>query len=60
MNIAIDVLAILGPGSKNRGIGNYTISQLKSLFQLDKTNRYFLINFYEDINLKSILVMMVL
>lgn len=55
MNIAIDVLAILGPDSKNRGIGNYTISQLKSLFQIDKENRYFLLNFYEDTSLKKIL-----
>ena len=55
MNIAIDVLAILGPDSKNRGIGNYTTSQLKKLFELDKTNRYFLFNFIEDVNLKDIL-----
>ncbi|RKJ58743.1 hypothetical protein D7X33_29675, partial [Butyricicoccus sp. 1XD8-22] len=55
MNIAIDVLAILGSGSKNRGIGNYTTSQLKALFKQDKENRYFLLNFYEDVNLKEIL-----
>lgn len=55
MNIAIDVLAILGPDSKNRGIGNYCTSQLKKMFELDKENKYFLINFYEDISLKDIL-----
>ncbi|MGF9713267.1 glycosyltransferase [Paenibacillus naphthalenovorans] len=55
MNIAIDVLAILGPDSKNRGIGNYTTSQLKKLFEIDKTNRYFLVNFYEETSLKDIL-----
>lgn len=55
MNIAIDVLGILSPGSKNRGIGNYTISQLKSIFEKDKENRYFLLNFYEDSNLQDIL-----
>ncbi|WP_042165731.1 glycosyltransferase family 4 protein [Paenibacillus gorillae] len=55
MNIAIDVLAILGPDSKNRGIGNYTTSHLKKMFELDKENRYFLINFYEDTSLKDIL-----
>ncbi|WP_441908414.1 glycosyltransferase [Paenibacillus sp. MCAF9] len=55
MNIAIDVLAILGPGSKNRGIGNYSTSQLKKMFDLDKVNNYFLLNFYEDTNLKEIL-----
>lgn len=56
MNIAIDVLAILGPGSKNRGIGNYTTSQLKKLFELDKTNNYYLLNFYENTSLKDILL----
>ncbi|MEK4128667.1 glycosyltransferase [Solibacillus sp. FSL W8-0474] len=55
MNIAIDMLAVLGPGSKNRGIGNYTTSQLKSLLKQDKKNKYFLLNFYEDCNLKQLL-----
>ncbi|MEX1029320.1 MAG: glycosyltransferase [Paenibacillaceae bacterium] len=55
MNIAIDVLAILGPDSKNRGIGNYATSQLKSLFEMDKSNRYFLVNFYEDTSLRKLL-----
>jgi glycosyltransferase involved in cell wall biosynthesis len=41
--------------SKNRGIGNYSIGQLKALFSLDKDNRYFLLNFYEDICLRDIL-----
>lgn len=55
MNVAIDVLAILGVGSKNRGIGNYSTSQLKHLFKIDKKNKYFLINFYEQISLKELL-----
>lgn len=55
MNIAIDVLAILGIGSKNRGIGNYSTSQLKHLFKLDKENKYFLLNLYDDSNLKELL-----
>ncbi|WP_019007110.1 glycosyltransferase [Cohnella laeviribosi] len=55
MNIAIDVLAILGPDSKNRGIGNYTTSQLKALFEIDRVNRYYLLNFYEDTCLKNLL-----
>lgn len=55
MNIAIDVLAILGPDSKNRGIGNYCTSQLKKLFEIDKENRYFLLNFYEDTSLLDML-----
>ncbi|MBE7681559.1 glycosyltransferase [Paenibacillus sp. P13VS] len=55
MNIAIDVLAILSPDSKNRGIGNYNASQFKRIFETDKENKYFLLNFYEDVSLKSIL-----
>ncbi|SMF32073.1 Glycosyltransferase involved in cell wall bisynthesis [Paenibacillus barengoltzii] len=55
MNIAIDVLAILGPDSKNRGIGNYNVSQFKRVFQQDIKNNYFLLNFYEDINLQEVL-----
>jgi glycosyltransferase involved in cell wall biosynthesis len=55
MNIAIDVLGILSPGSKNRGIGNYTTNQLRALFELDKSNRYYLLNFYENESLKEIL-----
>ncbi|MGG4344457.1 glycosyltransferase [Paenibacillus lautus] len=55
MNIAVDVLAILGPDSKNRGIGNYNVSQYKKIFQIDKSNNYFLLNFYEQTYLKEIL-----
>jgi glycosyltransferase involved in cell wall biosynthesis len=55
VNIAIDVMAILGPMSKNRGIGYYTTGQLKALFAIDKENDYFLFNLYEDILLKDIL-----
>jgi glycosyltransferase involved in cell wall biosynthesis len=55
MNIAIDVLAILGPDSKNRGIGNYATSQLKKMVEQDNQNHYFLLNFYEETNLKEIL-----
>ncbi|MFD3259455.1 glycosyltransferase [Paenibacillus lentus] len=55
MNVAIDTLAILGPGSKNRGIGNYTTNQLKKLFEIDKENKYFLLNFYEEIQLRDLL-----
>jgi len=51
MNIAIDVMAI--SLSKNRGIGYYTSGQLKALFELDKTNRYFLLNLYDDFSLKN-------
>jgi len=54
MNIAIDLMSILGP-TKNRGIGYYTTSQLKALFTLDKENNYFLLNLFEDIQLKDVL-----
>jgi len=54
MNIAIDVLGLLGKTARNRGIGNYVKEQLKNLFKYDKLNRYFLFNFYENISLKEI------
>lgn len=56
MNIVIDVLAILGPDSKNRGIGNYATNQFRELLSQDKENCYFLLNFYEDTSLKDILM----
>jgi glycosyltransferase involved in cell wall biosynthesis len=55
MNIAVDVLALLGPMSKNRGIGNYAKGQLRAMFAEDRDNRYFLLNFYEDVCLRDIL-----
>lgn len=55
MKIAIDVLALLSPESKNRGIGIYTLNMLKHLFKTDKNNQYILVNFYEKIDLKELL-----
>ena len=48
MNIAFDSAALLGPGSKNRGIGNYTDSQFRTLLRLDQENRYFFFNVIEE------------
>lgn len=55
MNIAIDVQPLLSPFSKNRGIGNYNISQFKEIFKIDQENKYFLFNLYEEVNLKEII-----
>lgn len=55
MNIAFDATAILGPMSKNRGIGNYALGQFKTMIEKDTSNNYFLLNFYEDIRFKDYL-----
>lgn len=47
MNIAFDAYAILGPMSKNRGIGNYALSQFTGMVNRDRTNRYFFLNMVE-------------
>lgn len=47
MNIAFDAVALLGPMSKNRGIGNYAQSLLKTLLQVDTKNHYFFFNAVE-------------
>lgn len=46
MNIAIDIQPLVSPGSKNRGIGNYSKSQLRLLLKNDKENNYILFNLY--------------
>ena len=48
MNIAFDAIALLGPMSKNRGIGNYALNQIRSTLRIDKKNRYFLFNVVEE------------
>lgn len=53
MNIAFDSTAILGPMSKNRGIGNYALSQFITMINLDKENNYFFINLFEDFKLSE-------
>lgn len=47
MNIAFDGIAIFGPGSQNRGIGNYTISQLSEMVRQDPKNKYYIFNMME-------------
>lgn len=48
MKIAFDATAILGPMSKNRGIGNYSLSQFTTILKLDKENEYFFFNLFEE------------
>ena len=47
MNIAFDATAILGPGSRNRGIGNYNVAQFNEILKQDKENQYFCINYFD-------------
>jgi len=47
MNIAFDGVAIFGPGSQNRGIGNYTISQVSEMVRMDSENHYYIMNLME-------------
>ena len=48
MNIGFDAQAILGTGSKNRGIGNYSTSLFNTLIDIDKDNDYFCLNVFEE------------
>lgn len=48
MNIGFDAQAILGLGSKNRGIGNYSTSLFNTLINLDKDNNYFCLNVFDE------------
>lgn len=47
MNIAFDAVAILGPASRHRGIGNYGLSQFMSMIEIDKKNHYYFFNLIE-------------
>lgn len=55
MNIAIDLQPLVSPTSKNRGIGNYNIDQLKLLVEKDKENNYVFFNAYNDESIFDIL-----
>ncbi|MCM1358102.1 MAG: glycosyltransferase family 4 protein, partial [Prevotella sp.] len=44
MNIAFDAVAILGYMSRNRGIGNYALSQFTGMINRDSQNKYFFLN----------------
>lgn len=48
MNIAFDSTALLAPMSKNRGIGNYALAQFKAMLEIDKTNQYFCLNYFDE------------
>lgn len=53
MRIAFDATAMLGPDSKNRGIGNYSKGQFQTMINMDEENEYFFFNLFEDISLKE-------
>lgn len=48
MRVAFDATAILGPMSKNRGIGNYSFSQFTTMISIDENNQYFFFNMFDD------------
>lgn len=48
MKIAFDATGILGPGSKNRGIGNYSTGQFAAMVEQDEENEYFFFNLFEE------------
>lgn len=54
MNIAFDATAILGPMSKNRGIGNYGLALFEHLISQDKTNNYFFFNVFEEFSFSNV------
>lgn len=53
MKIAFDGTAILGPLSKNRGIGNYALSQFKNMIELDCDNQYYFFNLFEEFSMRE-------
>lgn len=53
MNIAFDAVAILGPMSKNRGIGNYAYSQFLTMIELDQQNTYYFFNMFEEFSMRD-------
>lgn len=48
MRIAFDAIGILGPGSKNRGIGNYATGQFAAMVEQDTNNEYVFFNLFEE------------
>ena len=55
MNIGFDSSAMFGKGSKNRGIGNYSVSLFSTLIKNDKENNYFFLNCHEDTSFETYL-----
>lgn len=55
MNIAVDIQPLISPTSKNRGIGNYNVDQIKLLIEKDKENNYIFFNAYNEESIFDIL-----
>ena len=55
MNIGFDAAAIFAPGSKNRGIGNYTLAQFTAMIDRSEEDRFFLLNLRENTSIKPYL-----
>ncbi len=55
MNIGFDAAAMFAPSSKNRGIGNYSVSLFSTIINNDKENNYFLLNCIENTSFKTYL-----
>ncbi len=53
MNIAFDAVAILGPMSKDRGIGNYAYSQFRAMIEQDGQNTYYFLNLFEAFSMEG-------
>lgn len=54
MRIAFDATGILGPMSRNRGIGNYSMGQFSEMIKRDRDNEYFFFNLFDvDFSLKE-------
>ena len=48
MRIAFDSIGILGKGSRNRGIGNYSLNFFVTMIEEFKENKYFFLNLLDD------------
>lgn len=55
MNIAFDGAAILGPLSRNRGIGNYALNQFENMVKKDVANKYFFFNLFDEFSMKDVI-----
>ncbi len=44
---------MLGSMSKNRGIGNYALSQFRKMIERDQNNQYFFLNLLEELSLSD-------
>lgn len=53
MRIGFDASAILGPDSKNRGIGNYSLAQFECYVRLHPEHEFFLFNVFEPFDMAA-------